>query len=227
MKRVVSSLFVLFCILCLVPFSVSADVIDNTHTSSMNISYKYGDISISNTQVSLYYLGGYDESGNLQFTEEYAPVSFNPLELDTMGLEVQAKKVEDFITTSKCIPSYDENTNESGEINFSNLVPGIYFVSYDVKEIDGYSYYAAPVLVSIPVLQDGLYQYDINMNVKTEREQIILDNTPNGEDINVPNTIDNVLYYGVLLVISVLVIFGIMTYLIKIKEVKGEENDKK
>ena len=65
------------------------------------------------------------------------------------------------------------------------------------------------------------------MNVKTEREQIILDNTPNGEDINVPNTIDNVLYYGVLLVISVLVIFGIMAYLINIKEVKGEENEKK
>ena len=226
MKKVISSVLVLFCILCLAPFSVSADTIDSSRSSSIHVNYQYGDVAITNTDVELYLLGTYDSSGNIVFADEYAPVSFNPNELDTMGLEVQAQKVDDFIISSKINPNHVSKTNNLGTCDFTGLTPGIYLVKYGVKMVDDYSYYASSVLVSIPVLQDDTYQYDIDLNVKTEREHIVIDQTPNGEKVSVPNTMDNVMYYGVLLVISVLVIFGIMTYIIKIREVKGEKNEK-
>ena len=99
-------------------------------------------------------------------------------------------------------------------------------VTVDSKVVGDYRYDASPTIVSIPILEDGTYQYDVQMNIKTEREELEQEITPpGGMDNNnemVPNTLDNIYLYIVLLVIYIVVIIGVIMYISKRKDEKNE-----
>ena len=158
----------------------------------------------------------------------YVDVAFDPDGMSVSDLNLKGEEIETFITDNNLQPSSLQKTDQNGVTNFSNLVPGMYLVLVDSTEVGSYRYSASPMLVSIPILEDGTYQYDVQMNVKTEREELGQEVTPpsdDGEIDSVPNTIDNIMLYVGLLVVSILVIFGVMIYIFRKK--KGDKNEEK
>ena len=221
MKKVVSSFFLFLSILSFGVLNVKADNIDGSRTSSLSVAYQYDTVMLSNVDVSLYYLASVDESGVFQFTDDYLDVAFDTTNISSSDLTLQAETIENYISSHQLQASSLLKTNQNGVTNFSNLVPGLYLVTVDSKVVGDYRYDASPTIVSIPVLEDGVYQYDVQMNVKTEREKLEQEITPPGDvdDNNevVPNTLDNIYLYIVLLVISIIVIVGITLYIVKMK----------
>ena len=221
MKKVVSSFFLFLSILSFGVLNVKADNIDGSRTSSLSVTYQYDTVMLSNVDVSLYYLASVDESGVFQFTDDYLDVAFDTTNISSSDLTLQAETIENYISSHQLQASSLLKTNQNGVTNFSNLVPGLYLVTVDSKVVGDYRYDASPTIVSIPILEDGTYQYDVQMNIKTEREELEQEITPpGGMDNNnemVPNTLDNIYLYIVLLVISIIVIVGITLYIVKMK----------
>ena len=221
MKKVVSSFFFFLSILSFGVLNVKADNIDGSRTSSLSVTYQYDTVMLSNVDVSLYYLASVDESGVFQFTDDYLDVAFDTTNISSSDLTLHAETIENYISSHQLQVSSLLKTNQNGVTNFSNLVPGLYLVTVDSKVVGDYRYDASPTIVSIPILEDGTYQYDVQMNIKTEREELEQEITPpGGMDNNnemVPNTLDNIYLYIVLLVISIIVIVGITLYIVKMK----------
>lgn len=227
-KKIVVSLFLFLSILSFGVLDVEADNIDVLKESSLEVIYQYDEEKLSNVDISLYFLANVDQQGNYHFIDDYREISFNPSDMSVSDLNLKSEEVEDFIAENARQPSSLQKTNQNGVTNFSNLVPGLYLVSVDSKEVGNYRYDATPMLLSIPTLEDGSYQYDIQMNVKTEREQLEQAVTPPGDEgiTFVPNTIDNIVFYIILLIISFLVILGVIYYILKKKGEKKDENKK-
>lgn len=227
MKKVVSSFFLFLSILSFGVLNVKADNIDGSRTSSLSVTYQYDTVMLSNVDVSLYYLASVDESGVFQFTDDYLDVAFDTTNISSSDLTLQAETIENYISSHQLQASSLLKTNQNGVTNFSNLVPGLYMVTVDSKVVGDYRYDASPTIVSIPILEDGTYQYDVQMNIKTEREELEQEITPpGGMDNNnemVPNTLDNIYLYIVLLVISIIVIIGVIMYISKRKDEKNEK----
>ena len=227
MKKVVSSFFLFLSILSFGVLNVKADNIDVSITSSLSVTYQYDTVMLSNVDVSLYYLASVDESGVFQFTDDYLDVAFDTTNISSSDLTLQAETIENYISSHQLQASSLLKTNQNGVTNFSDLVPGLYLVTVDSKVVGDYRYDASPTIVSIPILEDGTYQYDVQMNIKTEREELEQEITPpGGMDNNnekVPNTLDNIYLYIVLLVISIIVIIGVIMYISKRKDEKNEK----
>lgn len=227
MKKVVSSFFLFLSILSFGVLNVKADNIDGSRTSSLSVTYQYDTVMLSNVDVSLYYLASVDESEVFQFTDDYLDVAFDTTNISSSDLTLQAETIENYISSHQLQASSLLKTNQNGVTNFSNLVPGLYLVTVDSKVVGDYRYDASPTIVSIPILEDGTYQYDVQMNIKTEREELEQEITPpGGMDNNnemVPNTLDNIYLYIVLLVISIIVIIGVIMYISKRKDEKNEK----
>lgn len=227
MKKVVSSFFLFLSILSFGVLNVKADNIDGSRMSSLSVTYQYDTVMLSNVDVSLYYLASVDESEVFQFTDDYLDVAFDTTNISSSDLTLQAETIENYISSHQLQASSLLKTNQNGVTNFSNLVPGLYLVTVDSKVVGDYRYDASPTIVSIPILEDGTYQYDVQMNIKTEREELEQEITPpGGMDNNnemVPNTLDNIYLYIVLLVISIIVIIGVIMYISKRKDEKNEK----
>ena len=227
MKKVVSSFFLFLSILSFGVLNVKADNIDGSRTSSLSVTYQYDTVMLSNVDVSLYYLASVDDSGVFQFTDDYLDVAFDTTNISSSDLTLHAETIENYISSHQLQASSLLKTNQNGVTNFSNLVPGLYMVTVDSKVVGDYRYDASPTIVSIPILEDGTYQYDVQMNIKTEREELEQEITPpGGMDNNnemVPNTLDNIYLYIVLLVISIIVIIGVIMYISKRKDEKNEK----
>ena len=103
-------------------------------------------------------------------------------------------------------------------------------VTASSKTLGDYRYDSSPNLLTIPTLENGTYQYNVLMNVKTEREKIEQVIIPPGDVDNgekVPNTLDNIYLYVGLLIISILVIIGVIIYILKKKGEGKNENKNK
>lgn len=227
MKRVISSFFLFLAVISFGILNVSADSIDSSRPSSITVHYQYDDILLSNTDVSLYFLATIDASGNYQFRDDYLGGSFSPGDMSTSEIALKASEMLSYITSKELKTDFSLKTKEDGTGYFSSLVPGLYLLNIDSQVSGEYRYYANPVLLTIPTLENNTYQYDVTINMKTEREQIEQEIIPPGTTDSgekVPNTLDNIYLYVGLLVISILVIFGVIIYILKRKgEIKNEK----
>lgn len=217
MKKVILSIFIFLSIISMNIREVKAENIDITRESSLEVTFQYDNLFFSDADVSLYYLAGLDSSFNYNFKENYQSVSFNPNGISASELTLQAEKIENFIKEEQIPADQVLVTDQSGNAKFNSLLPGLYLVIVNDKIVDNYQYEVSPTIINIPTVEEGIYQYDVQISLKTERNQVKEEVTPpsdNNQDITkVPNTIDNISLYVTLLVISLVIIIGVIVYL--------------
>lgn len=228
MKKMLNSFFLFLIIFSFSILNVKADNIDPSLVSSLTIHHQYDDINISDTSVSIYFLASMDSSGKYQFQNDYLDVEFDVSDMTVSEINLKAKEVFSYINSRELDSFACLKTKDDGTSYFSNLVPGLYLISIDNKAIGDFLYKSLPMLVSIPTLENGKYQYDVLVNTKIEKEKIEHEVTPpgvNGNGEMVPNTLDNIYLYIGLLIISFLIIVGVMIYIIRRKGEKNEKNE--
>lgn len=232
MKKVICSLLLFLSIFSLDIVEVKAENIDISRTSSLSVTYQYDNILLSDAGVSLYYLASIDEGYNYKFIDEYQDVAFDTTDISASDLTFQAEVIERYIKDNKLQANRVLKTNQNGVANFSSLVPGLYLLIVDSKVVDNYQYNVSPTIINIPTFENGNYQYDVQINLKTQRDKLNEEITPPGENDNeslgsVPNTIDNIYFYIILLIMSIIIIFGVVIYISKKKGEKKWKKEKK
>ena len=224
MKKIIYSILLIISILSINIIEVRAESIDPTRQSSLTVTYQYHNILLTDVDVSLYYLAGVDQEGSYSFVDEYQNVAFDTTNISSSELTVQADIIEKYILENNLQSLRVLKTDQNGTANFTTLVPGLYLVIVDSKEVDNYNYDASPTIINIPTFENGNYQYNVVINMKTEREEledeeIIVEEDNNDNTVSVPNTIDNIILYISLLVVSIIIIITIIIYILK----KGEK----
>ena len=227
MKKIIYSILLIISILSINIIEVRAESIDPTRQSSLTVTYQYDNILLTDVDVSLYYLAGVDQEGSYSFVDEYQNVAFDTTNISSSELTVQADIIEKYILENNLQSLRVLKTDQNGTANFTTLVPGLYLVIVNSKTVDNYNYDASPTIINIPTLENGNYQYNVVINMKTEREELTQEQeeTTTNENIDkVPNTIDNIILYIVLLICSLIIVIGVIIYIIR---KKGESNEKK
>ena len=227
MKKITAIFFLLLLLFNMNTPQVKAESIDVNKSSSIEITHKYGDIKIPDTTISIYTIAKLTETGTYEFQEHYQEISFDPTGMSSSQQNLKAKEILEYISKNVLEATATTKTNQEGIVNFTNLVPGLYLIQIENKTLNNYQYSALPSLISIPILENSTYQYDIKINTKTEQAEITQEEIPKeNENISVPNTLDNIVFYMILLGISLLVIIGVLYYISKIEKKGKKENEK-
>jgi len=174
MKRILSLLLCLMLLACCIT-SVSAasttqatEKIDTSKTCTLDVSYKYGDVTLSGETISLYKVASVNadmvytldetfEKLNVTFTDVENQKAYDQLNITASGL-VLANKVK---------ADYTAVTDANGVAHFEGLSVGMYMVS-NLCVLKGEKYYTVEsFLVSTPTVgADGKWIYNVTSQPK-------------------------------------------------------------
>lgn len=167
-KRMLA-LFAAAVLLCAVSMTAFAhDVPDLSRRGSVGIAMRLGEDIVPGGQITLYRVGAVrEDDGNYSFV----------LTGDFTGAEVTLENVQSTGLAGK-LAAYAEEHGAAGETkeidgagmaSFDDLELGLYLIVQN-KAAEGY-YGTAPFLVSVPMLEDGSWLYDVDASPKVELEK--------------------------------------------------------
>lgn len=203
--------------------NVNAENIDSIRLNNITIKYSYGDTNFSNKKVYLYKLADIDVSGELKYTENFTDLELNLNNLTTSELNALTVKISNQVTQENIQHTFEQVTDTEGIAKFNSLPTGIYLLKIDTVTNKDYQYKAIPMLISIPLYDEvnKQYRYDLSIIAKTEAKYIG-EQLNNGNTTNPPNTVDSIMIYVAVFIISILCIIGLVCYINKIKK-KGSK----
>lgn len=175
-RKKTNSIFLTLIICCgillaaLLPCASFASV-DTGKDSSVSIDYISDGITLSGAKLALYHIASVDEDRNITIDDIYSTynITFNPG--DENALFESAETLSGYITRDNLAPLETKTVPDDGKVIFDALRPGLYLILAEGIEKDGFVYTSAPILVGIPVFENGSYIYDINAAPKIEKTE--------------------------------------------------------
>lgn len=183
-KRILALISLVLCLgLFLTPARAASTVdavepIAVSRTCTLAATYAHDGVGFPDVSVSLYKVaevsadyqytltGGFRESG-LQLNGVTSTREWNTIR----------STLEACIAGNGIQPQAVRSTDGEGRVSFPELTPGMYLIAPVACEEDGFRYYFASVLTSLPDLgEEGIWNYDVTIQPKPD-----IDN-PTGED---------------------------------------------
>lgn len=211
MKNIFKLLSVL---LMLSSINVFALNIDTSENSSISLKHTYGDKVFSNTNAYIYKIASLDEYGTITYTDNFADLDIDLKNLTTQELNALSVTLDSKVKQGEIPADLESKTNEAGIAQFNSLNPGVYLIKIDTVEDKDYRYKVLPMLISLPLYDEinNQYRYDVAAVSKTEAEYIG-SQTGDGNTTNPPNTVDKIIIYAAVFIISLIVIIGLVCYI--------------
>lgn len=154
------------------------DVPDLTREDcTISLVMRYQGKAVPGGSVTLYRVADvYEYDGNYTFrlTDEFAATSLNleNLRLDEPGYTAEmAQTLANFAAVHPKIAGRTETIDRYGEVVFDKLTPGLYLLTNYSAYTGGYYYTANPFLVSVPLMEDGKYDYTVDATPKTDLDR--------------------------------------------------------
>ena len=165
-KRIAAVLLAAVLVLALPMRAQAHDVPDLSRKGSVTVTVRMGEAPVSGGSLTLYRVGDIaEDDGNYSFalTEAFAAsgVSLDDLSAPELA-ETLAEYAENMSGVTKTIGT-------DGSAAFTELELGLY-LAVQTEAAPGYSK-LTPFLVSVPYMEDGAYQYDVDAAVKGELEK--------------------------------------------------------
>lgn len=140
-------------------------VVDLSQKGSIRVAMRYGEQAVPGGAMTLYRVAAVQEDdGNFGFvlTGDFADCGIELADLQSAGL---AKALADYAAGAE-LEGQTKQIAEDGTVLFAELEPGLYLL---VQTQPAAGYYAAnPFLVSVPMLEEGEYVYDVQAGPKAE-----------------------------------------------------------
>lgn len=186
MRKVLLLLLAAAMLLGLCAPAFAHDVPDLSRTGTLNITMRFDGAQVGGGTLTAYRAGEIREDGGSysfvttgRFTESGEVL----WEIDSARLAEDLAK----FAKEKELAGVTRNIGFDGRVKFENLEPGLYLMVQQ-SAADGYSK-AAPFLVSVPMLEDGAYVYDVDASPKVELEKAPATNPPSSStDSKLPQT---------------------------------------
>lgn len=133
-----------------------------TEMGSIKLSYQ-----VEGAEFSLYHVGGIDQNGDITLSDDYSDYGVD------LESENAASTLAAYITNDDKKPLTTDETDKDCIANFDNLPKGIYLILGSTKIVNGVSYTALPVMVSLPFVDtDKNLIWDLEVNGKYEKNPV-------------------------------------------------------
>ena len=166
MKKRITFFVCLTLVLCLLAVEASAVVLDTTRKGSIMITTSYQGTAVSGGTLALYRVAkvhSYNGQHSFVFLPEFAASGAS---LDDLSTAQTAKLLADHAAANSI--SGIEKIIENAQVVFEDLEQGVYLlVQHDAAA--GYKK-MNPFLVTVPMLQNGQYIYDVDGSPKLQLE---------------------------------------------------------
>ena len=154
-------------VLVVMPMRAQAhDVPDLSRKGSITVTVRMGETPVSGGSLTLYRVGEIaEDDGNFSFalTEAFAA---SGVSLDDLSAPELAETLAEYAGNTSGVT---KTIGTDGSAAFTELELGLY-LAVQTEAAPGYSR-LAPFLVSVPYMEDGAYQYDVDAAVKGELEK--------------------------------------------------------
>lgn len=169
LQRKLFAIFTAAVILCAVDISVMArEAPDTSRRGSIQITMRFGGNAVSGGSLTLYQAGDITETdGGYGFTltGNFTGSGAGLEDIQSVGL---AEKLAQYARDNN-LTGITKAVDGEGKVLFDDLEPGLYLL---VQEVAADGYHAAdPFLVSVPMLEEDQYQYDVDASPKVELEK--------------------------------------------------------
>ena len=140
------------------------DVPDESKKGSITVDFEYDNKAVTGGRLALYRIAKVRQTdGNYDFENLPEFAGFHKDMSDLTSAEL-ARCLADFVDSHNILP-VDTRDNRTGNVTFPELSHGLYLV-VQVEAASGYEA-VQPFLVTVPMLEDGRYVYDVNAYGKT------------------------------------------------------------
>lgn len=167
MKRFISLLLVLAVCVCIPLDAYAHDVPQDRTDCSIELLVRYEGEDVTGGTLTAVKIGYVDEDdGNYFFSQEITGEFIE----DISSPEAAAAMKEFYEENKDTYEFYTQTQSvKNGKATMTDMPTGLYLV-YQQWAANGYRR-LKPVLVSIPYMQDGQYQYHLTANIKAELER--------------------------------------------------------
>ncbi len=165
-KRIAALLLVVALMLALPVQAYAHDVPDLSRKGAVTVTVRMGETPVSGGSLTLYRVGDIaEDDGNYSFTltESFAA---SGVSLDDLSAPELAEKLAAHVEGASGVT---KTVGADGSAAFTELELGVYLV-VQTEAAPGYSR-LTPFLVSVPYLEEGTYQYEVDAMVKGELER--------------------------------------------------------
>lgn len=176
MKIRILTILLAACIL-LLPVTVYAysttdakDPISLTEECSLSLDYALGEVAFADVAVKLYKVATVSQDYQYTITQDFAPV-----ELRLNGIKSQSEwdtvrsTLESYIAANNIAATAEAVSDETGKVRFEKLETGLYYVPAVTATDNGFCYYFASAIVSLPNLDgEGNWNYSVAVNTKPD-----------------------------------------------------------
>ena len=150
------------------------DVPDESKKGSITVDFEYDNKAVTGGRLALYRIAKVRQTdGNYGF-ENLSEFSGFHKDMSDLASAELARCLADFVDSHNIQP-VDARDNKTGSVTFPELSHGLYLV-VQVKAASGYEA-VQPFLVTVPMLEDGHYVYDVNAYGKTALKKTKTDST--------------------------------------------------
>lgn len=150
----------------LVPTTLVAEEIDLDQSTSLTMVFAPDGVSPQGIEFKVYRVAERNSSGGFSPLEPFKSWPVQITDTDVKDWPALASTLEVYVTMNGTVPTQTAVTDHQGKAVFSDLQSGFYLVVGDPVEGDGEMYVPQPVMLSLPILQDGKYLYDVIANAK-------------------------------------------------------------
>lgn len=180
MHRIWKKIAVLLAALLLLPcFSATAfayEAVDTGREASLTVYFGEGGMDFPGVEFRLYRVADVAETGDLALTGDFAEYPVSLKNLDSSGWRALAQTLDAYAARDGLMPLKVIATDQSGQAVFEQLSVGLYLVTADCYERDGYIYTPEPFLICLPDEKNGQWEYDVASACKFDSEYIPSDN---------------------------------------------------
>lgn len=167
-KRVPAMLITLLLLCALALPAYAHEVPDLSRSGTLTVEMRYDGGVVAGGTLTAYRVGRIQESdGNYTFEKTDAMQAFAGDYAEVASADL-AEKVAAFVRQNG-IAAYATANNENGAAVFKGLELGLYLI-VQTHASDGYEP-LQPFLVSVPMVEDGVYLYEINAEGKFQLKQ--------------------------------------------------------
>lgn len=148
------------------------DAVDVEKISSITISYLDEGSPIQGAEFRIYRIASVDKSIFFTLTEEFQSLDVQVNDLSDEGWMSLADTLKGYIVSNQiqCLSSV--STDAYGNAAFTGLLPGLYLVLSDPYISNSTKYSTIPYIVSLPNLEDDIWNYDVTSTPKHSKVDI-------------------------------------------------------
>lgn len=166
LRKRLAALFITMLLCCALAVTVYAhDVPDTGRTGSIRLTMTCEGVAVGGGALTLYPVGDVaEDDGNYSFVLSEA-VRDSGVSLEKLEDAATAQALADYVAKHS-VSGRTESIGNDGKVSFDNLPLGLYLV-VQVTPAPGYAP-ISPFLVTVPMMEDGTYLYDVDASPKME-----------------------------------------------------------